>query len=79
MAEGTRLWDLSDYIHSLEEKYQKLGAEHQSKMEELTHQIAEVREIGQKQYDALRVEATRRHEELLKLLLVQQSTIHIQG
>ncbi|XP_020092846.1 uncharacterized protein LOC109713256 [Ananas comosus] len=79
MAEGTRLRDISDHIHSLEEKYQKLGTEHQVHIEALTHQLAEVRDTGQKQFELLQAEAARRHEELLKLISAQPPTLKTPG
>ncbi|XP_020082221.1 uncharacterized protein LOC109705849 [Ananas comosus] len=79
MAEGTRLRDLSEHLATLEGKLQKLTTDYQGKVRELSSQILEVKEVGQKHYEDLQAEATKRHdmvlrdnttrhEELLKLL-----------
>uniref|UniRef100_A0A6V7QWD8 Uncharacterized protein n=1 Tax=Ananas comosus var. bracteatus TaxID=296719 RepID=A0A6V7QWD8_ANACO len=79
MAEGTRLRDLSEHLATLEGKLQKLTTDYQGKVRELSNQILEVKDVGQKHYEDLQAEATKRHdmvlrdntirhEELLKLL-----------
>lgn len=70
IVEGTRLKDFSDHMTSLEERMQKL---YQGKLWALTNHITKVKEAEQKHYEALQLEATRRHEELLKLLTSQHS------
>ncbi len=84
MAEGTRLRDLNEHMTMLESKLQRLTTEYQDRVRELGNQINEVSITGQKQYEAIQVEATKRHEsvlqdnankheELMKLLTLQSS------
>lgn len=62
MAEGTRLRDLSDHIMNLEERFQQLSSDCHQRIGGLTTQLAEVRDVGQKHYESLQIEATTRHE-----------------
>lgn len=79
MAEGTRLKDLNEHIHHLDERLRQLTSECDNRMEERLHlfseecnkqigdlarQIEEIQYEGQHRYESLQSEATRRHENI---------------
>ncbi len=66
MAEGTRLKDLNEHITALESKVQGLSVDYQDKVTELTTQIKEVSEVEQLHFESLQMEATKRHELMLR-------------
>ncbi len=66
MAEGTRLKDMNEHITTLETRVQKLTMDYQDKVGELATQIKEVSEVEQLHFEALQIEATKRHELMLK-------------
>lgn len=66
MAEGMRLKYLSEHINSLERRMQKLTSDYQERIKELTDQVTEVREVDQRHYESLQLEATKRHESVLR-------------
>lgn len=73
MAEGTRLRDINDHLTTLESRVQQLTMEYQGKVKELSSQIHEIREVGQRQYEALQAEATKKHE---MVVLIDNSNRH---
>ncbi len=66
MAEGTRLNNLTEHLYLLEEKMQELTSDYHGKVGELTNQIAEIKETEQRRYESLQVDASKRHEFVLR-------------
>ncbi len=82
MAEGTRLKEMSEQIKALEEKMQTIptechtiidgrlqqfGIDYNQRLEALVHQLEEIQLVDQQRYEAQQLEATRRHEQLIKM------------
>ncbi len=82
MAEGTRLRDVSEHLKIVEEKVQTLTSEcnqmldskfqqfeleYNRKLGLLVQQLDEIQKEGHQRHEAQQIEATRRHEQLLKL------------
>ncbi len=90
MAEGTRLKELSEQIRTIEEKMlslttechslvderlQQFGMEYNQKLGTLVHQLDEIQRGSQQRDEAQQLEATKRHEQLMKLFS-SQANIH---
>lgn len=74
MAEGTRLREMNEHLHALEERMQQFTIEYSDKVEEMLHQLNsnysknmgtlaqqldEIQQNGQQRYEALQHEAAR--------------------
>lgn len=79
MAEGTRLKDLNEHIHHMDERLRQLTSECNNRVEErlqmfseecnkqigdLARQIEEIQYKGQHRYESLQNKATMRHESM---------------
>lgn len=76
MAEGTRLKEINDHVHAIEKQVQSITLECNDKMDEklqqfnldcskkfgvLAQQLDEIQQESQQRYEALQIDAARRH------------------
>lgn len=81
MAKGTRLREINEHVHAIEERMQRLTTECNEKVEEklqqfnvdftkkmgiLAQQLDEILHESQQRYEALQIEAAKRHETMLQ-------------
>nr|CAD1820456.1 unnamed protein product [Ananas comosus var. bracteatus] len=75
MAEGTRMREMNEHLHALEERMQQIAVENSEKVDEKLQQFSmdyskKISVLAQ-QLDDMQQESARRHEQLLRLFVNQ--------